>query len=266
MRPDEPSLSARGVALARRLLERPATPTGDPGAEDRLTDGLIGDPAEVLALAGPDRNGGAWIVVRTPFFDDAVLGAVRDCIGQVVILGAGYDGRALRFRSPGVRFVEVDHPATHSDKRRRLADAGIDASDVGFLSFDLIEPGLDAALIELGFDPAHPALFTVEGLLRYLPEHAFRGLLATTAALAAPGSRLAASVSTSPDEPAAGEAVAQLTARFAAGGEPVLTVPTRSVALAWLAEAGWSVTSVVDAAERDARVAPGRLLVAAVMP
>jgi len=34
-----------------------------------------------------------------------------------VILGAGYDDRALRFRSPGVRFFELDHPDTQADKR-----------------------------------------------------------------------------------------------------------------------------------------------------
>ena len=63
---------------------------------------------------------GASLIARTRFFDDRVLAALSAGIRQVVILGAGYDDRALRFRSPGVRFFELDHPATQADKARRL--------------------------------------------------------------------------------------------------------------------------------------------------
>ena len=69
-----------------------------------------------------------FIRARTVFFDDAVLDAIDRGVKQVVILGAGYDGRALRFRTPGVQFFEVDHPATQVDKLRRLAYLGV-ASD-----------------------------------------------------------------------------------------------------------------------------------------
>jgi hypothetical protein len=63
---------------------------------------------------------GPSIIARTRFFDGRVLAAISAGTGQVVILGAGYDDRALRFRSPGVRFFELDHPATQADKARRL--------------------------------------------------------------------------------------------------------------------------------------------------
>jgi hypothetical protein len=96
-----PSRTSQVVALTRARLERPHTPGGDPEAQGRLCRGM----RPVGAI--PQR---ASLIARTRFFDDRVLAALSAGIGQVVILGAGYDDRALRFRSPGVRFFELDHP------------------------------------------------------------------------------------------------------------------------------------------------------------
>jgi O-methyltransferase involved in polyketide biosynthesis len=63
-----------------------------------------------------------------------------------VVVGAGYDGRAIRFASPGVRFFEVDHPATQLDKRARLASVGVVLPDVVFLPIDLLQDNLRSAL------------------------------------------------------------------------------------------------------------------------
>src|SRR5690349_4299426 len=116
-------MTARGVALARSLLERPSWPTGDADAEQRLATAL----AEGYDRRAGRRSAGnflEWITARTKFFDDAVVRALEHGVQQVVLLGAGYDGRSLRFRTPGVRFFEVDHPATQADKQRRLTDVG----------------------------------------------------------------------------------------------------------------------------------------------
>lgn len=88
---DGPSVTARAVALARARLERPQTPEGNPAAEDRLSASLPRPMWWPLF-------GGVWrrrIAARTPFFDDVMLAAIHAGITQVVILGAGYDGRAL---------------------------------------------------------------------------------------------------------------------------------------------------------------------------
>lgn len=269
MRPDEPSLTALGVAAARASLERPATPTGDPAADQALAASLLaaraadprhGDREGYVSSGFPD-----WVTARTAFFDEAVLRAVDAGVAQVVILGAGYDGRALRFRSPGVRFVEVDHPATQADKRARLAQLGIDATDVAFVAADFTEPGLGEALQAGGHRAGEPTLFLLEGVLRYLPEHWFRALLALLAERSAEGSELAVSISTRPpgedgDPP---DRELERRRRLAELGEPVLTVPERAVALRWLAEAGWDPTSVVDVAEQRPGARPGRLLVSA---
>lgn len=265
MRAGGPSLTALGVAIARSLLERPSTATGDPEAEERLTAAL--GAGSVDAGSRPRGEFFDYIAVRTRFFDDAVLQAIADGVRQVVILGAGYDARALRFRTPGVAFFEVDYPATQADKRERLATIGASTDGIVFVAADFTEPGLPIALAGSGHDRLERSLFVCEGVLRYLPEHWFHELLRAAADQSAAESELVASISTrapdadSPD--AAGRARAEHERRLAASGEPVLTVPDREVALQWLAEAGWSLQHVDEVAELALGSRPGRLLVRA---
>jgi hypothetical protein len=53
------------------------------------------------------------------------VSALEAGIDQVVVVGAGYDGRALRYSRPGVRWFEVDHPDTQADKRERRLLVGL---------------------------------------------------------------------------------------------------------------------------------------------
>src|SRR5450432_2277463 len=88
------SRTSQAVALTRAALERPHSPAGDPRAQARLCEGMRPAPIERLR---------PMLAARTGFFDQAVLTALAAGVGQVVICGAGYDDRALRFRTPGVR-------------------------------------------------------------------------------------------------------------------------------------------------------------------
>src|SRR5580704_3682653 len=106
-----PSRTSQAVALTRAGLDRPHSPDGDPAAQHALCAGMTFSPPSWL------RPG---IEARTRFFDQQVQAAISAGVRQIVICGAGYDDRALRFRSDGVRFFEVDHPGTQADKVRRL--------------------------------------------------------------------------------------------------------------------------------------------------
>ncbi len=200
MKAGKPSVTARFVAVTRAGLDRPTVPTGDAAAEERLYESLGGMP--LLLRPGPEWR--KRMQGRTSFFDRATLTALESGIDQVVILAAGYDGRALRFASPGVRWFEVDHPATQPDKRTRLARVGASTEHISFVAVDLVTGDLRPALRDVGFDPYRPALFTVEGLLSYLTRDTTERLLTELRALAAPGSRLALSVPLvhSPNDPA----------------------------------------------------------------
>jgi methyltransferase (TIGR00027 family) len=160
------SLTARWVAAQRaRLSEsRPSSADGNAEAEDRLYRSF--SRAFVLPGLAPTA-----MAARTKFFDDETVMALTRGVRQIVIVGAGYDGRALRFRSPGVRWIEVDHPATQPDKQRRLARLGIPVKDITFVPVDLMTDDLGETLGQAGHDAIAPTLFICEGLFAYLPSH-----------------------------------------------------------------------------------------------
>jgi methyltransferase (TIGR00027 family) len=264
VRADEPSRTARGVAIARSLLDRLPWEPGDAAADDRLTRALAGAIDEPTARAV--RSSGAlfdWIRTRTAFMDRAVVDALRAGIDQVVILGAGYDGRGLRYRTPGVRFFEVDHPVTQADKRARYAEVGAAVDDVVFVAADFTQPGLGDALARAGHDAQRRTQYLCEGVLRYLPADAVRALLRVAAARAGDGGRMATTFSTR--EGAATDEERLREDALAGAGEAVLTVPPRATALRWVDDAGWSVAAVEDPLAATAAPSEhGRLLVTAV--
>lgn len=181
-----PSFTARTVALVRSQLPRPQTPEGDPDAERRLCLSLR-LPLALPLFAGKGRGN---IAERTAFMDEETLQGINHGICQVVIVGAGYDGRALRFRARGVRFFEVDHPATQIDKRRRLEKLGVPLDNIRFVPINLLSEQLEDALVSTDYSRENASLFLCEGLIRYLPKACVDRLLASLHTLAAPGSKL----------------------------------------------------------------------------
>jgi len=237
-----PSATARRVAGYRLAFERLATPYGEPSADDRLASDVAG---------GTLADGNEWMARylrgRTAFFDRVVVDAIGRDVSQIVVIGAGYDGRALRYGAPGVRWWEIDHPDTQADKRRRLGRLGIDDTAVAFVSFDLRDGGLAAALIGSGFTPDAPALFVCEGVAVYLDAAVLAAVLHELRALATPDTRLAISTSATRPDP---ERRAQLHAAVAAVGEPARSTWTAEATAALLAGAGWRAVEVSEAAQR----------------
>jgi methyltransferase (TIGR00027 family) len=220
VRETKPSFTARRVAVTRASLVRPEVPTGDADAEVRLYRSLGGFPVRL-----GDRQLRRHLAVRTAFFDRETLDALRAGIRQVVLVGAGYDGRALRFASPEVRWFEVDHPATQADKRARLAEIGAPSGQTAFVAVDLVHDDVVGALRAAGHDSTRPSLFVVEGLLGYLPRPVTSELLGRLHELAGRGSRLAVAFPTTrPDAPAPERLRRRLRGLVVAAlGEPWLT-------------------------------------------
>src|SRR5260370_36343064 len=109
-----PSETARRVAAHRLGFTRVPAAYGDPAADEALAADVA---AGHVATANRMHD---YLAARTAFFDRTVVRAVDGGVRQVVIGAAGYDGRAFRYARPGVRWFEVDHPATQRDKLRRL--------------------------------------------------------------------------------------------------------------------------------------------------
>lgn len=128
------------------------------------------------------------MVARTVAIDDAVREAASP---ELVILGAGLDGRA--WRMPELRDVvvfEVDHPDSQRDKRARAGALTPRARDIRFVPVDFARDALDDALAKAGHDPARPTTWIWEGVVMYLTPADVEATLAVIARRSAAGSRL----------------------------------------------------------------------------
>jgi methyltransferase (TIGR00027 family) len=211
----------------------------------------------------------ASLIARTKFVDETVLEAISAGISQVVIVGAGYDDRALRFRSPGVRFFELDHQGTQADKAARLHAMGSGPGSGGptLAAADFRSDDVAAVLAACGHDARRPSLFVCEGLLVYLDQPTCVRLLTALRARAAAGSRLAASLSVHRDGLDSVRVAAVANARRrAAEAEPWLTILPVAVHLDLLRQAGWAAANQVDAAQLGTGVEPGRSLLVTAEP
>ena len=142
-----PSQTARRVAAHRLDFTRVPADYGDPAADQALAvDVAAGHRA-------PANRMHDHLAARTSFFDRVVVGALDRGMRQVVIGAAGYDGRALRYAKPGVRWFEADHPATQQDKRLRLRRLGIDAGHIQFVAADFAVDPLADLLVRAGLAP-----------------------------------------------------------------------------------------------------------------
>ena len=241
-------MTARRVAAQRLGFERVAADFGDPAAEDRLSEDVAGDLA-----GGPPGPMSRYLAARTSFFDHVVVASLAGGIEQIVIVGAGYDGRALRYAREGVRWFEIDHPQTQVDKRERLARLGIATEHVAFLPVDLTETEVAPALLGAGFDPARSSLLLCEGLLVYLDRDVIDRLLAGLRSLAAPGSRLALSASVAVADDEGRERREAFSRRVAAVGEPARTVLAPDEAEELLRRTGWTAATAGPGASERGR-------------
>jgi methyltransferase (TIGR00027 family) len=154
---------------------------------------LMNDPW-AAALAGVEGQGFAtdlerayphlelWTAVRTWYLDAHVhtFTAAPHAFRKVVLLGAGLDSRAARLRNEGVKFFEIDHPATQGDKRARIAKLpGYPVDAATFVPCDFEKAELGAALSVVGAEA--PAVVLWEGVAPYLPEPAIRATLTAIA-------------------------------------------------------------------------------------
>lgn len=131
-------------------------------------------------------------VARTRLIDDAIEKALRDGVGQVVILGAGFDCRAYRVRGiQRARVFEVDRGATLAAKRLRLTQIlGVLPAHVIFVEVDFNRQALDQQMEASGFDPSARSFFIWEGVTNYLTAAAVDSTLRYIGTNAVPGNRL----------------------------------------------------------------------------
>src|SRR5262245_22416305 len=149
-------------------------------AELAESERLFEDPyARIFAAAGEHAREGTERVLSLPFLRDAIRlrtrhvdDVVRDAITrgarQLVLMGAGFDARALRLQEiarSGVRTFEIDLPALLETKRALLEGSGVAIpASVHHVACDFT--GAFAArlvedLVAGGFERGEPAMFEI---------------------------------------------------------------------------------------------------------
>ena len=201
MKAERPSRTAHFVALGRAMADAGLSHVPDfhdPTARVFLNEKgkqslakierAASEPKRSIGL-GAARVAADLIALRTKAIDSAVRDAVAGGVTQLVILGAGYDGRAWRMPElAGVRVFEVDHPATQRDKRAHVAELPPAAGIVTFVPIDFERESLDAVLEGAGHDRSLPTCWIWEGVVMYLTREAMRATLRGIAGTSAPDS------------------------------------------------------------------------------
>jgi len=145
--------------------------------------------ARVLAPKGMYE----YVIARTRYIDAVFRQALADQFDQVLIFGAGFDTRALRFKDllEDTRVFELDAPLTQQAKmgqyrKRRLASP----QNLHFIAIDLDKESLPMKLDDAGFDRHRRSLFILEGLVMYLQPEAVEATFQTIRDYAGEGSRV----------------------------------------------------------------------------
>jgi methyltransferase (TIGR00027 family) len=179
MRAGRPSVTAELVCMGRAVAD--AAPPF-PGFADATALRLLSERARarVARATGPKEPLGLreridrgyltrqsqLMAIRTRAIDEVVRTAAAP---QVVILGAGLDGRAWRMPELAQAVVfEVDHPDSQRQKRARAGALSLAARQVRFLAVDFARDSLDGALAQAGHDPGQRTLWLWEGVVMYL--------------------------------------------------------------------------------------------------
>jgi methyltransferase (TIGR00027 family) len=216
------------VALRRaahQLLDSPRI------HDDPLALAILGAEQAAELRADPRRfeNGlaapflRAFLAVRSRLAEDALARAVAGGVRQYVVLGAGLDTFAYRNPHPGLRVVEVDHPATQAWKQQRQAEVGLAVPDgVTFVATDFSSEALAAALGRAGLRRGEPTFFSWLGVAPYLEAADVLAALAAMAPFAAGGGGVVFDYGVPPASlgPLQRAAFEALAARVAAAGEP----------------------------------------------
>ncbi|MBU9762374.1 SAM-dependent methyltransferase [Mycobacterium sp. TNTM28] len=129
--------------------------------------------------------------------DHFLLTSVSSGIPQVVFLASDLDPRPYQLDWPADTAVYVvDDPAILEVKTAAVADITPTTAVCGVPAG--ISDNWTAALAAAGFDAHRPTLWSVEGVLPFIPMDEQRRLVADITALSAPASRLISEISVSP--------------------------------------------------------------------
>lgn len=115
-------------------------------------------------------------IARTKYIDELLKTAISNGAEQVIILGAGFDTRAVRLDFlKTIPVIEIDHPNTSNFKAEIYKSRiGQIPENVTFLKIDFNKQSLDQLAIENNLDFSKPTAVIWEGVTNYLTEEAVK--------------------------------------------------------------------------------------------
>jgi len=119
-------------------------------------------------------------LARTIYIDDLLKKTLKAGAQQVIILGAGFDTRALRLPAlKNVPVTEIDHPDTARKKMEILKRLnGSLPANVRYLQIDFNRQSLDELFREQAVDMSIPTTLIWEGVTNYLQREAIAEVFA----------------------------------------------------------------------------------------
>jgi methyltransferase (TIGR00027 family) len=135
-----------------------------------------------------------YVLARTKVMDSVFIDALEARFAQIVLLGAGFDTRAVRFagQNLGTKVIELDVPTTQQPKIEILRRKNVRLpQELVFAPIDFDKEDIFEVLSRADYLAGQKSLFLWEGVTMYLSAQAVDGTLNFIRSRAAPGSRVA---------------------------------------------------------------------------
>jgi len=134
-----------------------------------------------------------YVIARTKYIDNIFKAAIENGIEQILIFGAGFDSRALRFAKKNIKIkiFELDTLPTQTAKIKQLMKKNISIpKNTIFIPIDFHVDSLAEKLELSGFKGNKTTLFIMEGIIMYLNKEAVDELFKLIYELSVPESRV----------------------------------------------------------------------------
>ena len=199
-------------------------------------------------MLGPVRGIEGEVLARSAYVEEALTAGLAEGLGQVILLGAGFDTTALTHAESGCTFYEVDHPATQAEKQAVLARHPALQQNTRFVPVDFTKDDLVASLVAAGFDPKRPALVSWLGVVMYLDQAVTVATLASLRTILAPGSAVIFDAYPRREEivPEERAMFAAMRAFTASRGEPMIGAFNSPAFAESMTNSGWRIDEIVD--------------------
>jgi methyltransferase (TIGR00027 family) len=135
-----------------------------------------------------------YIIARTKFMDAAYELAILEKYDRIVLLGAGFDSRAIRFPAVDGRTRVYEFDSIHTQRTKLAMYRRSYIPLPGYVEFEAIDfekESLSNRLEASGFEKGRRCLFLMEGVSMYLEPTAVHAAFRSMAEYMGPNSRVA---------------------------------------------------------------------------